>query len=1048
MIQYAIRRFVSQLFSARLTTEMEAREAEEIMAALSFGTGEGRNERCMDRLSLEVGVEVSFQWLTSRTVCLKRKIEDLDLGMGEFRHKRESREEMQESCVDGNLTTLSDCLTALQPQFSAAMQEAPVVPEIQDDSLSGVLGPASLRLKCLDKDLLFGQDIKADDTSVSNTSKPSDDGRYCSAVSTHETCSTSDGSSSFRGCFKIPGCGANSDVSNPEVQFFVRTFLDGRTVVLHADAQDTIELVHWKIFQKTGLPISEQRLIYCGRQLQQRQTLAECHVSNDATLQLVARMLSTPLHRSWQLVNDLVATIHLVSSKREDGRRSTRKLMEAQQKIRTNVEDFLNLTADSLPIMDHIKVFQLAGAPSALVILLLSPVKTNQECAEDCIKLFVSANDDCLDIHYYCAPVLLDFCKLLAKSAPCHGLYYTCRNALACILDTVWVAHGSTYFNDAKAETIVHDFAPFVAELAAKLSLSLCFTARAYGASATNELPSILHLDAKEGHDFTAFVTPLCKAMEVCRGVESSSLNGLKDTPLASFGCLEEGNPKVTHRNDVSVKGLLVDGMLDDVDKRVGEIGSYAWLFTIFHGLLFDIDSCLGNVEVLHHRPFNWAPILAVLKGLNAIAKIYEGCMETLLTILSSHCKALNMMIQQSGWQNDHFWLLEHKFILDFESKRRVVLGMLPEPRDDFEERHDIFIHRDHLLPESFHAFESVKADALQGGLSVEFATEEATGPGVLREWFYLICREIFNPENALFLSCPNDPRRFFPNPASGVNPEHLSYFRFCGQVIALALMHKVQMNVVFALIFFKQVSGLPTTWEDVKDADPLLYESCKKILEMDADLVDSDALGLTFVHEFEELGTLKTIELCFHGKDMSVTSQNRFLYVELLVQHRFVACIEKQVKCFCQGFSDLLVGGSMQQFLQALEPREFDLLLFGNDRNICIEDWKSHTEYHGYDSSDCHIIWFWEVVGSMTMEQRRRLLFFSTSVAHLPVEGFVRLSSKFHIHRAHTDITWLPTAHTCFFQLVLPPYPSYEVMHAKLYAVIEGHIFEGFGFA
>jgi E3 ubiquitin-protein ligase NEDD4 len=46
----------------------------------------------------------------------------------------------------------------------------------------------------------------------------------------------------------------------------------------------------------------------------------------------------------------------------------------------------------------------------------------------------------------------------------------------------------------------------------------------------------------------------------------------------------------------------------------------------------------------------------------------------------------------------------------------------------------------------------------------MEFKNEDATGPGVLREWFVLVCKEIFNPKNALFVACPNDHRRFFPN--------------------------------------------------------------------------------------------------------------------------------------------------------------------------------------------------------------------------------------------------------------------------------------------
>lgn len=46
----------------------------------------------------------------------------------------------------------------------------------------------------------------------------------------------------------------------------------------------------------------------------------------------------------------------------------------------------------------------------------------------------------------------------------------------------------------------------------------------------------------------------------------------------------------------------------------------------------------------------------------------------------------------------------------------------------------------------------------------MEFKNEEATGPGVLREWFFLVCQALFNPQNALFVPCPNDRRRFYPN--------------------------------------------------------------------------------------------------------------------------------------------------------------------------------------------------------------------------------------------------------------------------------------------
>ncbi|BBM97696.1 hypothetical protein MPTK1_1g07640 [Marchantia polymorpha subsp. ruderalis] len=860
------------------------------------------------------------------------------------------------------------------------------------------------------------------------------------------------------------------DSSACRLQFFVRTYIEGRTIVLHAKGSDTVESVHQQIHSKTGLPVSEQRLIFRGRQLQQDQTLEDCHLANDATMFLVARMRSTALPHSWQLINDLVATIRRMCAVGEHYAPLGSKLMHSQDCVRAGVQEFLKMASKSVPVSEHMQVFQLAGATSALVMLLLSPIVTNRECAEESITLFLQANDEYLPshIHCHCAPVLLDLCKLLAKSAPHHNLYASCRNSLARLLDSVGIAHNTPYFHEAKAETIVHDFSPFVNELSVRISQSLRFIAKSYaGKEAVINYQSY----GKEAKDFTAFVIPLCKAMEVCKGIDASgSKNCLRHVEIARvrrpslFSSDTSSNPDASASEERTVVNTNLS-----LSVGVGmEIGSHGWLRTLFLDLLREINDCLEAVQSVGHggdktqdtqalglvgpddreRSLGFAPFLVVLKGLHAVAKLYEGAMEDLLSVLIDKHTALNVLIRQSKWNDDDFWLLEHKYLLDFDSKRRLVMAMLPEPQDDHDERQEMVVHRSQLLTESFEALAYAEPDVLQGGISVEFATEEATGPGVLREWFSMICREIFNPQNALFLPCPNDRRRYFPNPASGVNPGHLTYFRFCGRVLALALMHRVQVDVVFALTFFKQLAGLPISWEDAKDADPCLYESCKKILEMDAETVDSDALGLTFVSEIEELGSRKTLELCQGGREMVVNSDNRKEFVELLVRRRLVTSVAEQIKSFSQGFSDLLVNSSHQQFLRALEPEDLDLMLYGKDRNICLEDWRKHTEYHDYTVSDDQIKWFWQVAEDMTPEQRRRLLFFSTSVTHLPAEGFAGLSSKFHIHRAHTDTSWLPTAHTCFYQLVLPAYPTFEIMHTRLHAITEVHIAEGFGFA
>ncbi|KAM3289450.1 hypothetical protein P3S67_017738 [Capsicum chacoense] len=90
---------------------------------------------------------------------------------------------------------------------------------------------------------------------------------------------------------------------------------------------------------------------------------------------------------------------------------------------------------------------------------------------------------------------------------------------------------------------------------------------------------------------------------------------------------------------------------------------------------------------------------------------------------------------------------------------------MLQKFRDKNE--HEMLIDRSQLLEESFEYIGDADPTLLRGVLYMEFKHEEATGPGVLREWFYLVCREIFNPLNALFVACPNDRRRFLPNPGN-----------------------------------------------------------------------------------------------------------------------------------------------------------------------------------------------------------------------------------------------------------------------------------------
>ncbi|KAI3857642.1 hypothetical protein MKW98_028906 [Papaver atlanticum] len=362
---------------------------------------------------------------------------------------------------------------------------------------------------------------------------------------------------------------------------------------------------------------------------------------------------------------------------------------------------------------------------------------------------------------------------------------------------------------------------------------------------------------------------------------------------------------------------------------------------------------------------------------------------------------------------DDHLWLLKYDTAIDFQSRRHLMEIMFPEEgKHDSQKVHKVLIDRSMLLTQSYERIAHVKAKSLQNGLSVKFKDEVATGPGVLREWLFLVSQALFNPEYSLFVECPEDRRRFFPSTAK-VTSQQLKFYHLCGRVIALALMHKVELGIAFDRVFFLQLAEENISLEDIKCADPIMYKSCKDILEMDADLVDSDVMGLTFVREIEDFGSRKTVELCPGGMNIVVNSNNREQYVHLLIQHIFVKSISAKVANFARGFGAILCKQKVaKNFFQGIKLKGLDSVLRGSDKPICVKDWKAHTVYEDYRETDEQICWFWKVVEGMSMEQQREFLFFWCAVKYLPVYGFSGLGRPLTIYKTSSSDDYLPSSH------------------------------------
>ncbi|XP_016491646.2 E3 ubiquitin-protein ligase UPL5 [Nicotiana tabacum] len=821
----------------------------------------------------------------------------------------------------------------------------------------------------------------------------------------------------------------SSSPPSTRLQFFVRLFSGvNKTLVLQADSTDTVLSVHRKIESITGIrtmtksfgvPGIDQRLIYKGKQLQLEQTLAVCDVQQDASLQLVGRMRSTRHPLTWKLMSELIALI----SNSTEGRlikKMLSKILTMTPKDETKSEEYL-------------RIFIYSSVPAHLVKLYVSPSNSefnNKDTADECIREFIKLCKKLLSdsIYAQCVHIVLEFCKLLRGAAGVDdALYGFCRSSLADIMD--W------YDADAMDVLPLQDSFPLVRELAARLSRTLELS---MGSA------EFVGLSCSDVHEFIEFMHPVRSAL-LCQKAFDCPFT----FPLTEKGNSEAGSKRfVMHNYKEKIEGL----------------------HHIFCDLLDKLELCLEKLETrlgLKEKEKDepnvlcWSQYLVILEALHRISKMYKGLEEGFWKRMRQRRVPLCFLIVKlSKRSRDYQWILENKEIVNFEIRRDFAMMMLREGSGKNEELYEMLIDRSHLLEESFEYIRHAGPRVLGRNLFLKFKNEEATGPGVVREWFYLVIQAIFNPQNALFVSCPKDCRRFFPNPASKVDPLHLEYFVFAGRMIALALLHKIQISIVFDRVFFLllagasdvglfyfKLAGKNISLEDIKDADPYLYSSCKKILEMDPEMVDQDALGLTFVCEIEELGSRKVVELCPNGQDTVVNSENRNKYVNLLIQHRFVTSIAPQVTHFARGFADVITHPWLRRsFFRILDPEDLDSILHGSKSDISVEDWRAHTNYKGYKESDPQISWFWKIVSGMSAEQRKVLLFFWTSIKSLPVEGFGGLASKLYIYKTTDSYDCLPSSHTCFYQLCFPPYPSKDVMQKRLHIITQDHVGCSFG--
>ena len=491
-------------------------------------------------------------------------------------------------------------------------------------------------------------------------------------------------------------------------------------------------------------------------------------------------------------------------------------------------------------------------------------------------------------------------------------------------------------------------------------------------------------------------------------------------------------------------KKLALGSLWDALSETLRVLEEKPQLHNIANALLPLIEALM---VVCKHSKVRELPIKDILKYEAKKIDFTKEPIESLFfSFTDEHKKILNQMVRSNPnlMSGPFGMLVRNPRVLEFDNKKNYFDRNLHQDKKE-NRKMLVSVRRDQVFLDSYRSlFFKPKDEFRNSKLEINFKGEQGIDAGgVTREWYQVLSRQMFNPDYALFTPVVSDETTFHPNRTSYINPEHLSFFKFIGRIIGKAIYDNCFLDCHFSRAVYKRILGKPQSLKDMETLDLEYFKSLMWMLENDI----TDVITEDFSVETDDYGEHKIIDLIPNGRNIPVIEENKHEYVKKVVEYRLQTSVEEQMENFLIGFHEIIP----KDLVAIFDEKELELLISGLP-DIDVSDWQNHTTYNNYSPLSLQIQWFWRAVKSFDNEERARLLQFATGTSKVPLNGFKELSGasgtcKFSIHRDYGSTDRLPSSHTCFNQIDLPAYDSYETLRGSLLmAITEGH--EGFGLA
>ncbi|CAK4301448.1 unnamed protein product [Aphanomyces euteiches] len=377
-------------------------------------------------------------------------------------------------------------------------------------------------------------------------------------------------------------------------------------------------------------------------------------------------------------------------------------------------------------------------------------------------------------------------------------------------------------------------------------------------------------------------------------------------------------------------------------------------------------------------------------------------------------------------------------FALPFPSKYAWFLRQVENVVKPFNDGHlRLKTDRSALLKESLESMMEIPATALCCTTRYEFKGEPGIDAGaVQREWYSLVAQSFMDESSGLFVLANRDDHSVYINPNSAVafkntSMGHLEAFQAMGRFIGRAFLDGQVIPLRLNTVLFKVLVGNPLSLDDVELVDPTIFKSLHYILEND----NVDQLMLTF--SASEGHGATEVDLVPKGQSITVTDANKHDYVARMVEHLLVGRVKQQLEALLHGLFEVLPPELFVPF----DAKELELILCGMD-SIDVSDWRANTdatldlmlspllEVCRSSSMEIDLLqWFWDIVASLSSDDRVKLLKYTTGASRVPVQGFRGLTSydgklcRFNLKGVPYTRGAYPVVHACYNRIDMPLY-------------------------